>query len=276
MRPLRSAPLLVTAFALVAGSAGADLLVTRDGATVETKGPWKVEGRRIVFSLPNGVLSSMRTEMVDLDRSAVATARAAEEAVAAASPAPAASSDTVVMRITEKDIPPMTVSEDEAEEGAASETSTRGSVPLEVVSWDKIPTDDGEGIQVFGTLRNAGRNTVVAPGLTVQLYGEDGGLLALTEASVNQTSIPPGESANFRASFPGLPDFTAAKFSVAGRGYETTQATGDQVELGGSEPVTADEDFEANVEPEPSFDAPAEAPEPESVEPDTAAEPPPA
>ena len=53
-------------------------IFARDGARLETKGPWKVDGRRVVFQMPNGTLSSVRSDEVDLDRSAAETARAAE------------------------------------------------------------------------------------------------------------------------------------------------------------------------------------------------------
>ncbi|KAB2962205.1 MAG: hypothetical protein F9K16_09710, partial [Thermoanaerobaculia bacterium] len=73
-------PLLAAALLVAAGPARADWLVTTDGGLIETKGPWKVDGRRVVFHLPNGTLSSVRADEVDLDRSAAETARAAEAA----------------------------------------------------------------------------------------------------------------------------------------------------------------------------------------------------
>ena len=74
------------ALALVAGAARADWIVTTDGARLETKGPWKVDGRRIVFTLPNGTLSAMRADEVDLDQSALVTQQEAEAARRAAEP----------------------------------------------------------------------------------------------------------------------------------------------------------------------------------------------
>jgi hypothetical protein len=74
----------VAATLIGAPAARADLLVTREGVAIETAGPWRVEGRMVVFTLPGGALSSIRADQVDLDRSAVATARAATVEVAAA------------------------------------------------------------------------------------------------------------------------------------------------------------------------------------------------
>ncbi len=214
---------LLLALAAGAAAAHADILVTRDGARVTTRGPWKVSGRQVIFTSDSGTLSALRTDEVDLDQSALATAQAAQAAKESVTPAAPAAPGEPVLRLTEKDIPPMAEGED-GEEGAASEEKPAApSVPLEVASWDRLDMPNGDGIEVFGTVRNTGAANVVAPGITVAVYGEGGGLLATSDASVNQSSIAPGKSANFRAPFPGLNDFAAIKFQFSGRGYETNQ-----------------------------------------------------
>lgn len=229
---------LAAALALAPLAAQADLLVTRDGATVETRGGWRVEGRRVVFTLPNGQLSSLRTDDVDLDGSALATARAAEAATAPPAAAPATAT-VPVLRLTERDLPPMTESADSEEgaEAAAAAPADAGTSQLEVVSWDRIPNDANDGVQIYGTLRNNGTGTMIAPALTISVYGEEGGLLAMTEASINLTAIPAGKSANFRADFPGLPDFAAARFIASGRGYEGSPAPAGEDDGSGGEPL---------------------------------------
>jgi hypothetical protein len=213
---------LALAAGLVAGAAHADILVTRDGARLSTRGPWKVEGRRVVFTAENGTLSALRTEEVDLDQSALATARAQQAAKETVAPAAAAPTGEPVLRITEKDIPPVGEEAESESSGEGGEKSASTSaVPLEVASWDRLPLPDGDGIEIFGTLRNNGNSNIIAPSVTVAVYGEQGGLLATSDGSVNQSSIAPGKSANFRAPFPGLADFTAIKFQFGGRGYET-------------------------------------------------------
>lgn len=231
------------------GPATADILVMQDGSRVETDGGWRVDGRRILFDLPNGTLSSIRASEVDLAASERATAHAAEAALRAAQPAPppAPTRGEPVLRITEKDLPPVTESqlagEDAGEALAAEGDAAPGSgVPLEVLSWDRLLMDDSNGVAVYGTLRNNGDGAVVAPRVTVLAYGEDGGLLATTEGRVNLSAIPAGKSANFRAEFPGLPDFAAVKFNLAGRGYEILpESPVEPVEEFGD---VADEEFE--------------------------------
>jgi len=229
----RAVQLSVAGMALLAlRPADADILVMQDGSRVETNGSWRVDGRRVLFTLPNGTLSSIRASEVDFDASENATARAAEAARQAAQPAAKAKVDSgePVLRITEKDLPPMTASQlagDESGEAAAAdgEASTNSGVPLEVLSWDRLSMEDSNGVAVYGTLRNNGDGPIVAPRVTVLAYGEDGGLLATSEGRVNLSAVPAGKSANFRAEFPGLPDFAAVKFNLAGRGYEIAPET---------------------------------------------------
>src|SRR3954449_11180111 len=57
--------------------ARADWLVTREGGRVETKGPWQVKGKLVVFARAgDGSLASLRATEVDLDASAKATTEA--------------------------------------------------------------------------------------------------------------------------------------------------------------------------------------------------------
>ena len=99
---------LVAALALallVPTLATADWLVTEDGARVETEGPWRVEGRRVIFELPNGTLSALRLDEVDLDASAEATARAKAPPPTPADVAASRPLPEPVLVLTDKDIP---------------------------------------------------------------------------------------------------------------------------------------------------------------------------
>jgi glutaredoxin len=72
--------LFALALLLLVPSAGADVLVLRDGTRLETRGPWQEKGRQLVFTDPAGGLSAIRADEVDLPASLAATARAAEPA----------------------------------------------------------------------------------------------------------------------------------------------------------------------------------------------------
>ena len=260
-------------------SARADLLVTRDGtATIETVGTWKVQGRMIVFTLPGGALSTIRADEIDLDRSSVATARAAEQVAARAeeSTAKPAPLGEPIFRITDEDVaPPPPPPEEEGEGEGEVEGGNAGpaasSGPLEVISWDQLDLAEGDGVEIFGTLRNNSRAIVSAPGVTVLVYGERGGLLATSDGSVNLESIPPGKTANFRAPLPGLTEFAAIKFDLTGRGYKVRDeggASDEGEEAGEPEEAAAEEEIE--IDPGAKYDAlalePPPEPEPEATD----------
>ncbi|MFN7942566.1 MAG: hypothetical protein U0X73_13310 [Thermoanaerobaculia bacterium] len=208
---------------LAATSASADWLVTKDGARVETRGAWKIDGNRVVFTLPNGTLSMLRLAEVDLDRSAVATAAAKQPAAAPA--APAVKPKPPVLVLTEKDLPPVGEAVDEEEGEKPPETQKADdSSGLEVVSWEKTQNPSKDGVEIYGTIKNSGRNVITAPSLMVIIYGPDGGLLATSDASINAGAITPGASANFRVEFPGVGDFGSIKFDIRGRGFKANEA----------------------------------------------------
>ena len=213
---------------LCADAAHADWLVTRDGARIETKGAWKVDGRRVLFTVPNGTLSMIRTDEVDLDQSALVTTQAREAPVA---PVPAVKEKKEpVLRLTEKDIPPVSaaaLAEAEAEaggtagkEGEAGAAQEAATSPLEVISWEKTENSTGDGLEIFGTMKNGSPNIITTPTLMVAIYDADGGLLATNNGEVNSPQIQPGKTANFRVAFPGVPDFASVKFDAQGRGYK--------------------------------------------------------
>ena len=52
-----------------------DTLVLHDGSTIETRGAWTVEGRRVVYDSTSGIRSMIRLEHVDLERSRAVTER---------------------------------------------------------------------------------------------------------------------------------------------------------------------------------------------------------
>jgi len=204
---------------LLATPVAADWLVTRDGARIETKGAWKVAGRQVVFTQPNGTLAALRLDAVDLDLSALETQRALE---AASSPAPPPEPKrTPVLRLTERDLPP--VKEEEASSASEGEEAAGKAVSsgLEVASWERAETSAGDGVEIFGTVKNAGNSTVTSPTLMVTLYDAEGRLIATAEGRVNAPAVPPGQSASFRAVFPGVDAFAAARFDAQGAPFAT-------------------------------------------------------
>ena len=83
MRDLkRVVVLLATTGCLAATAAQADWLVTLAGERIETRGGWEIRGRTVVFTRPNGALSSLRLSEVDIAASDAATREASAPAAA--------------------------------------------------------------------------------------------------------------------------------------------------------------------------------------------------
>lgn len=252
-------PVALLLACLATSPAAADWLVTRDGARLETKGPWRVEGRRVLFTQPNGTLASLRADEVDLEASAAETKRALEAAVAPPEPPV---KPVPVLRLTEKEHPPVALGPDE-ESGDEKPAEGEGvDTGLEVISWDRSEAQSGDGIEIFGTVRNNGRANVTSPTIVVALYDAEGGLLATADGAVNASAIPAGKTANFRAVFTGIDDFAAARFDAQGKPFALrtepgAEEAGDvELEEPTGEPLDVElvpEEGESPVAPEPPF-----------------------
>ncbi|HKV11175.1 MAG TPA: FxLYD domain-containing protein [Thermoanaerobaculia bacterium] len=198
--------------------ASADWLVTREGAKVETKGPWQVKGKVVVFHLADGSLSSMRLTEVDLDASRKAT----EEALRAKTEAEAAKAKPAerkapVLVVTDKDV--RHVEPSAAPVGAADEAAP---ADLAVANWDRAP-DPGDGhVVITGTLVNSS-STTTATGITlnVVLVDEAGNPVGTGQAVLTSNVLPPGQQSGFRAEFPSVFTFSNLKFEPKSVKLET-------------------------------------------------------
>ncbi len=217
--------------AAAAAPAAADWLVLRDGSRLETAGPWKAKGRLAVFELPDGTLSSVRLDQVDVEASAEATRRAAElarqEAETKKGPAPARKP---VRSLTDSDFrravpapaeaPGETGAEGEAAAGDAAVTPGGvASDQLVVSGWDQETTED-VGLAITGTISNRGQELATDVTLEVVLFDVTGERIAQAPATLDRTAIPAGGETAFRIAFPGVFGLTSAKFNITFRGFE--------------------------------------------------------
>lgn len=208
--------------------ANADWLVTRDGARVETDGPWEVRGRQVVFTLPNGTLSALRLDEVDLEASDKATAASlAEEA-----PPPAPERRPVLV-LTNDDLPRRARSAAPSEEGAET-PAEEGDAPADdgepprpastvaVTSWNAQPSADVSGLELVGVVRNTGSGIAANVTVSVTVVDPEGRTLLETSAFLRSDAIAPGRSTTFRALLPGIvqlradPIFELQAVEVAG------------------------------------------------------------
>jgi hypothetical protein len=213
--PRRLAALLLPAL-LASLPAGADWLVTRQGGRVETREPWEVKGKLVVFRTLDGTLSSLRLTEVDLEASRKATEEAARaRAAAAEAPAKPAKRPSVLV-LTDKDVrhveeaPP-------GEEGAPAAPGEKAVDDLTVTNWERSADPAAGHVVITGTLRNAAAgSTATGILLVVSLFDETGRQLGAADAVLTSNALPAGQQSGFRVEFPGVFAFAEVKFAPKG------------------------------------------------------------
>jgi hypothetical protein len=194
----------------VAAAAAADWLVMKDGGLVETRGEWKVKGPTVVFTTPNGTLSSVRLSEVDLDASAQATYEA-KNPPAGRDEAAEEETETArdaVIEITDDDIKRAPVRSGEGDGGggdaAAGSSANKEDVPInepfELLTWNVTPSE--RGLEIVGTLAYRGEEQIVdGLNMIVRLQSPDGTTLSETSASLRTRMLRTGAATSFRAVF---------------------------------------------------------------------------
>jgi hypothetical protein len=222
----RSFLVVAAAVALLAGPAAADWLVTRDGSRLETRGPWQVKGKLVVFTrAAEGQLASLRLTDIDWAASERLMAQAAQAPPAAKSAPPEPPKESRWV-FTDADFqrpaaPPPTAPATPAVE--ETDGAGRPRLPVAVEGWER--RDHPDGLEIAGTLRNPGNEIAAEVGVTVRLYDDTGALVATSEGRIGTPAVGPGETAAFRASFPGVFTYAQAKFEVRGYGLRIKAVT---------------------------------------------------
>jgi hypothetical protein len=222
---------LALAALLTAVPVAADWLVTREGGRVETKGPWAVKGKLVVFKTADGKLSSLRLADVDLDASRRVTEEAvAAEAQAAAEPSKPAERKKSVRVITDKDVRPAAPPAAAATQPTAGETGEAAAAAgpttgpgVVVGSWSQSKHPKDNSVVIDGTLQNASSATAADLKLKVLIFDESGSLMATSQAALAATALSPGQKIAFRAEFPGYFSFATIKFEAESRPLSTRQ-----------------------------------------------------
>jgi hypothetical protein len=233
------------ASAAITAAARADWIVTKQGERFETKGPWHEKGKLLVFNLPDGTLSSIRADRVDVAASQHATEQAKQQAAAPPPAAPEPVRRKAVIVLTDKDFqksaPAAPAADAEAGgSGAAAASGDKsaatpatpantakaapaaapqphdGPSPIEVVSWDRVPAlqSKADGVEITGILRNASRDVMTEINLTASLYDDNGTIVAKVPATVETQVLPPTESSKFHLVAEGVYTFSTIKWET--------------------------------------------------------------
>lgn len=226
----------------------ADWIVTRQGERFEIQGTWQLKGKLVVFTLPNGTLSSMRADRVDIDASKQATAQAKQQAAA---PPPAAKPESkrkAVIVLTDKDfkkpLPDATASGNASAGNAAAATpgaagaagakqtgketpppATAVPSAAEVVGWDRVLTSESktDGIELTGTVRNTSQDILTEVTVVAALFDDSGTLLGRFPAVVDNQQLPPTESSKFHLVAKGVSAFAAIRWETTTKGFKSVQ-----------------------------------------------------
>lgn len=223
-RPLLWSLLAVAAVAATAFllPAAADWLVTKDGSRIQTDGPWKVQGRLVVFKRPDGTYASMRRTDLDLEASERLTLEMVEAATKeAGEPESPAEHREPIARLTEKELPSRgrlapTADDSEASDDASPRPSAGRESPLQVLSWREEGSVEDSGVGFTGQIKNTSQSMALGVTLTVTLTDEAGEQIGSTTAELTTDALPPGAIAGFRAVFPGVFNYGKASFDVTG------------------------------------------------------------
>lgn len=204
---------------LLGAPALADRLVTSDGSVIEVRGPWKVQGRLVVFELPGGQLASLQLGEVDLEASRAASTRTEAPAVKPRASRPPEKAATFVL--TDADVRRMPPPGGSAEEPAAN-GSEEGEPPdegqrLAVGSWRE--TTDSDGVVITGELVNQSPDIAAGIQLAVLFYDREDQLLTTSLASVTAKMLKPGQRARFRAEGRGVFEYASLQFEASSLGF---------------------------------------------------------
>lgn len=213
--PLLAAAGVLAALLAAAPPTAADVLVTRNGERLETRGPWEVKGRLVVFTTADGQLASLRAAEVDLEASREAN-RAAEETPAAGDAEDPGEERqpqrrSSGRRITNADIgpgqgpPPAAAPEGGEGEEGGEEVAERGQVrrELAVLGIERSFAPEGHAV-VRGTVRNTAAEPAAGISLTIHLHNVDGGVSGTAEADLGARALQSGAETTFVAEFPDV------------------------------------------------------------------------
>lgn len=208
---------ILAAMAAAGSPAAGDWLVTRAGGRVETKGPWQVKGKLVVFTQADGSLASLRLTDVDLEASRKATSEATARKEKTAAPEPPKKKLAV---LTDQSFrkPPAASSATEAppEEGAQPVPAGTGGGPVTVSAWKRVDTPGSGGVEIQGTLHNTTDSLIVNPSVEVRLYDHAGDSIGSAFGVLSTGTIQPKGTIDFRATLPDAFSFAEVRFEPRG------------------------------------------------------------
>lgn len=212
----------------------ADWIVTREGERFEVRGAPQLKGKLVVFTLPDGSLSSMRADRVDFD----ASKRVTEQAKKAAEAPPAVAAEAAkpkhkaLIVLTDKDFKkplPAGASDTVGVEAKAPKGKDGKDLPVQdlpssadVASWERVPAaqSKADGLEIVGMVHNVSTNYLTGVIVVAQLFDDTGALIGRFPATVENQVLRPNESSKFHLVAKGTFAFAAIRWETQGRGLK--------------------------------------------------------
>lgn len=215
----------LAALLLFAVTSGADLIVLKDGRTIETSGPPVLKGRMAVLKTPDGKLFSIPADQIDRTRTEAARLSPTPvptpaPAVGKGVPTPAEiagkkSGRRASVVLTDEDVAGGTLeAEPEQREG--------GEERVEVAAANVSRTPGGYAIT--GSVINAGKVEVDAVGVTIEAIGGELKTVATTYGQVAKDSLAPGEKSTFTAQLKESSDVASFRYTARWRSKAPVKA----------------------------------------------------
>ncbi len=187
----------------------------RDGSRVETRGAWSVDGRLLVFELPDGTLVSMAARDVDLEASERLTEALEARRREAAAPAKVGEKEEpkpkATFVVTDADVGHVDPAAGRAGDAAADEAAEEAP-RLVVVDWQRLQSGDREIVR--GKIRNTSDLVATAVAVSVQGLDREGALLATHAARMTSSALIPGAEADFEVELDSSVAYTRLAFDL--------------------------------------------------------------
>ena len=203
---------LLAAFSVSLGLAAlevsADVVVLKDGATIQTSKPYVVKGSQALLTLPDGTLTSIPASQIDAQKTAAANApRVAKPGAAIAAPpqspgeaARQKGTRKATVVLSDEDIlHPLSVGGGSAGGGGAA--GERGATGDRVEVSGMSSSRENGIITVTGSLQNTGGVEVSGVSVTVEVVGDSNNTLASSFGKIAKDVLQPGEKTTFSAEF---------------------------------------------------------------------------
>jgi len=213
MRPFVTGAALAILLLLAAGGAGEDVVVLKDGRTLEIVGAPVSKGRMVLLKTRDGTLFSIPAEEIDGPKTEAARARV----VPTATPTPEsglrpARPAEIAGKKSERKAAVVLTDEQVAKGQTEDETGKKdeeGEESVEVTN--AAATKNPSGYAITGSVLNSGK--VDVSGVSVTIEGVTGGkTIATTFGQVAKDQLTPGEKSTFTADLKETADIQTFRY----------------------------------------------------------------